>query len=167
MPSIDKQASSVRIALLCLGLVTVLVPYGSFVVGVGGHDYEGYRISTALYAVIWALYPADFWFHSIEDYMDTVLIQGPIFGLFNIIFAFQVARFVQGSSSKNVTYIIGVLTLLMPLINLIMYVPWLLNARSIVYVGPLPIQLILGLLIMRRYAVPLPTTPWDEDNDAG
>jgi hypothetical protein len=89
------------------------------------------------------------------------LSMGVPLGFFNILFAFQVIRYTREEAGRMSTLIAGCLTLVFPFLSLAMTLPYMIMNSYFVYIGPIPIQLIIGLLLMKMARRPEPTTPWD------
>ena len=140
-----------------MALATVVPPFTTFLYGVGGHNN---RVSVALYALFWAIYPPESGISGLQMVNYNSLTAGFSLGFFNILFALQVICYIRGDASRRNTLIAGALTLVLPIISLIVSLPIMLSSGYFVYIGPIPIQLITGLLLM-RYAGPKEVTvPW-------
>ena len=139
-------------------LVTVIPPYTTFLLGFGGHDH---RVSTAVYALLWAIDPPGAF--GLQVLNGPALSMGIPLGFFNILFALQVVRYTREEVGKTSTLAAAVLTLLLPLTSLIVTLPYLITYPQFVYIGPIPIQLITGLVLMRVARKPEPTQPWDDE----
>lgn len=96
-----------------------------------------------------------------------------IYSVFNVVFAIQVVRFCRNQTSKRLAILVGVLTIVFPLIfnpygaylGIQDMIDFTMRSGLLLYIGPLPIQLIIGLVIM-RYAGPWKLTkPWQEEED--
>ena len=90
-----------------------------------------------------------------------VLMWVPLFGIFNILFSVQVVRYVKGKASYRLSIILGLLTLAMPLYQTAIYLPYVLAYSYFPYTGPVPIQLIIGLLMMKKFGPKPLDAPWD------
>ncbi len=146
-----------KYASIIMLLVTVLPPYMTFLYGFGGHDRH---VSIVMYALFWAIYPPESsigGFH-VLDYFS--LTSGLSLGFFNIIFAFQVIRYIRGEASRKSTLVAGALSLVLPIISLIAAWPAMLSSGVFVYIGPIPIQLAIGLLLMHLAGPKEITSPW-------
>ena len=94
--------------------------------------------------------------------LDPLVLQWvPIFGMFNIFFAVQVVRHTQEKVSFRQVLIIGLLTLAFPLYQTIIYGSQILRYESYFYAGPIPIQLIIGLIIAKKYGPKPLEAPWE------
>lgn len=146
-----------KYASIIMVLATVVPPYTTFLYGFSGHDGH---VSIAMYALFWAIYPpvSSIGGLHVLDYYS--LTAGLSLGFFNIIFAFQVIRFIRGKASKKSTLVAGALTLVLPIISLIAALPNMLSSGAFVYIGPIPIQLATGLLLMHFAGPKEITSPW-------
>jgi len=97
------------------------------------------------------------------------ILSSTIMSIVNIIFAIQVIRFCKKQTSKRITIAIGILTLIFPFL---IFIPWWSYQNAIqfwersgliIYYGPIPILLIIGLIIMRYVGPWKVTKPWEED----
>ncbi len=162
-----------QVALIML-FVTLFIPTNNLM---GSLDFMANRfvIIVRVTALIWTI-DVSYWIInsqvgiSLADFSilnPYSMFAAVIYSVFNIIFAVQVVRFCRGQTSKRLTIFIGILTLLFPLVFFTFWIyPEILTfiERSglLLYIGPLPIQLIIGLIIM-RYAGPWKVTkPWEE-----
>jgi len=150
-----KQASIIMI------LVTIIPPYTTFLLGFSGHEF---RISIAVYALLWAIDPPGAMGFQILNYW--ALSMGLSLGFFNILFAFQVVRYTREEAGRMSTLLAGCLTLVLPFMSLAVTLPYMIMNSYYVYIGPIPIQLITGLLLMKVARKPEPTKPWEEDKNS-
>ncbi|RDE12100.1 MAG: hypothetical protein C4K48_10470 [Candidatus Thorarchaeota archaeon] len=144
-------------ASVVIALATVVPPYTTFLYGFGGHDGH---VSIATYALLWAIYPPESSMSGLQVLTYYALSTGLSLGFFNIIFAFQVIRFTRGATSKRNTLLVGALTLVLPITSLIVAFPTMISSGAFVYIGPIPIQLITGLLLMHLAGPKEPVSPW-------
>jgi len=156
MSSVVERLSWKHASIL-MALATAVPPYTTFLWGFGGHDN---RVSIAVYALIWALYPPESSIGGLQVLNSYSLPIGISLGFFNIIFAFQVIRFLRGATSKRNTLWTGALTLVIPMISLIVAWPAMASSGFFAYIGPIPIQLATGILLMYLAGPKEPTSPW-------
>ncbi|MFW9919648.1 MAG: hypothetical protein ACFFED_08615 [Candidatus Thorarchaeota archaeon] len=171
------ERMTIREITVAMLVVTLIIP--AAIIPGGGH-YSGNEIvrGAAIVALLW-ICRLSYW---MIDSSTGILIEGmdivnPIFmlsafiiSIFNILFAIQVVRFCQSKSSKGIAFVLGILSLIFPVV---FNPPWayeyvldFLRAGLPIYYGPIPIQLIIGLLIM-RYAGPWKVTePWNEEKES-
>jgi len=159
-------------------LITLFVPFAVFYYVLAGNMASiGGNI---IYALLWAYIPPSAnWdlagtsifgifllidpssvFYGLHILNPLVLLWAPVNGFFNILFAVQVIRYIQDKTSMKKTIIAGVLTLVIPLYQTFLYLPYLL-AIGLYFIGPIPIQLVVGLLIARKYGPKPADAPWE------
>lgn len=158
----DKEGRlALKYAQMVMFLATVILPYGSFTSSYSVNQGNA-SVDVTIRALLWAFYSysADSslgGLHMLDNYS---LTPGLLLGSFNIIFAFQVIRYTRGDSGKRNTLAFGVLTLIPPILFLITVVPFMLTWGIFAYIGPIPIQLITGLLLMHFAGPKEITKPW-------
>ena len=146
-------------AAIIMVLVTLIPPYTTFLLGFGEH-----RVSVAIYALLWAINPPGAMGFQILNYWS--LSMGIPLGVLNILFAIQVVRYTKEEAGKMSTLLTGCLTLFLPLTSLLVTLPFMIMNSYFVYIGPIPIQLLTGLFLMKAARKPEPTQPWEEDNES-
>jgi hypothetical protein len=129
-----------------------------YTIGPANLDFDG----TSIFG-IYIPVDANSIFYGIHILNPLVLIWVPFFGLFNILFAIQVVRHTKGKASLKSTIVVGLLTLAMPLYQTTIYLPIVLRYSYFSYTGPIPIQLILGLCIIKKYSPKPIESPWEEE----
>ena len=144
-----KQAS------IIMTLVTVIPPYTTFLLGFG--EFEVYA---AVYALLWAINPPGAF--GLQILNSEALSMGLPLGVFNILFAIQVVKYAKEEAGKMSTLLAGCLTLILPLTSLLITLPFMIMNSYFVYIGPIPIQLITGLFLMKAARTPEPSQPWEE-----
>ncbi|MGY5858907.1 MAG: hypothetical protein RTU63_06025 [Candidatus Thorarchaeota archaeon] len=144
-----------KYAELIMVLATLVPPFMTIFYGLDGRG-----IYVAVTALFWAIFPPVAPASGFQI-LDGHWIQGSLpLGFFNIVFAFQVIRYIRGKSGKRKTLAVGVMTLVVPLIAFFFYLRYMIINGFFVYIGPIPIQLVIGLILMRSLAPEEPTTPW-------
>jgi hypothetical protein len=145
----------------------------------GGHHFgEEWIVDVSIIAVLWVYLPS-YWDMNTGAFgimggglhilNPSATVLSLMFTIFNLIFAYQVIRFCKGETSKRSAIIPGVLSLVLPLLmawqGYSMYViEFMLGTGSFVYIGPIPIQLIVGLILMRLFGPWEIETPWEEED---
>jgi len=140
-------------AAIIMLLVTFIPPYTTFLLGFSEH-----RVSVAVYALLWAINPPGAMGIQILNYW--AFSMGIPLGVFNILFAIQVVRYSREETGKMSTLLAGCLTLFLPLTSLLVTLPFMVMNSYFVYIGPIPIQLITGLFLLKAARKPEPTQPW-------
>ena len=167
---------STRDITLIMILVTLVIPH---VILPGGahHSGLGRFLDIKMYSLLWSIV-ASFWMINADSStggsITEVAVINPnsaisvsIYCLFNILFAIQVIRFCRNETSKRFALTPGIISIVFPIYFFLQFYIYLFDfiehSGILLYIGPIPIQLIIGLLIM-RYAGPWSVTkPWDED----
>ncbi len=122
-------------------LVTLIPPFTTFLLGIGEHE-----ANIAVYSLLWTI--------DLSGIFGVPVLNGPALsniplGSFNILFAFQVVQYTREEVGKTSTLLFGILTLVIPLLLFVVALPHMITYSQFVYIGPIPIQLITGLLMMR------------------
>ncbi len=162
-----------QVALIML-FVTLFIPTNNLA-GSGHMQANEFVIGVRVVALVWTL-ELSYWIInsqvgiSIADFSilnPYSMLAAVVYSVFNIVFAVQVVRFCRNQTSKRLTIFVGMLTLLFPLVfspywyyqEILAFIE---RSGLLLYIGPLPVQLIIGLIIM-RYAGPWKLTkPWEE-----
>ena len=176
----EKKAPLLPISVLFVWiLITLFVPFAVFYYVLAGNMSSiGGNI---IYALLWAWIPPSanldlagtsifgiflpvdpssvfYGFHILNP---LVLLWAPVNGFFNILFAVQVIRYIQNKTSMKKTIVAGLLTFAIPLYQIFLFAPHLMLIGDPVYIGPIPIQLIVGILIARKYSPKPVDVPWE------
>lgn len=77
--------------------------------------------------------------------------------LLNILYAHRLVRYYQGRSSRDSVHLLGLLSIILPT-AIILYVSGMFGSFVILY--PIPLQFIIGLVIMHRIEGPEVISPW-------
>ena len=77
--------------------------------------------------------------------------------LFNILYVHQLVRYYQGRSSRDSVHLIGLLSIILPT-AIILFVSGMFGRFAILY--PIPLQFLIGLVIMHRLEGPEVISPW-------
>ena len=145
-----------NLTIVIMGVATLLAPFGVYFFS-GGDP-----ISVSIHAILWGIMPEGTGIGGVSFLNYIVVGRGLFYGVFNIWFGIEVVRHFSDSTRRRAATIAGVLSLLYPVIWAIIALPWLI-AGSLVYLGPIPIQLIVGLIVMRYTGQPEIISAWDDD----
>lgn len=153
-----RDTESLRIIAI-MATVTLLVPYAILFWFLMGTEAVG---GVGIYAILWAIFP----YHAHDNIVlwildSRVIFGGAIFGIFNILFGAEVVRYCKGTTARKWLILSGILTLVIPLYQAIIFFPYLARTGHAQYIGPIPIQLVVGLFIAKRYAPKTSDTPWE------
>ncbi len=77
--------------------------------------------------------------------------------LFNILYTRQLVRYYQAKSSRDSVHLIGLLSILLPT-AIVLYISGMFG--GFVFLYPIPIQFVVGLIILHRIEGPEVISPW-------
>ena len=77
--------------------------------------------------------------------------------LLNILYAHRLVRYYQARSSRDSVYLIGLLSIMLPTV-IILYIFGMFGSFVILY--PIPMQFLIGLIILHRIEGPEAISPW-------
>lgn len=139
-------------------VLTLIVPFGVF--------WQGARsgnVHTAIYSMIWVLRLVQGEFYSFHAFDLAYSFTAVTNGVFSILFAIQVVRCFKGDASRRIAYILGVLTMLIPVgLGIPLMFRALEQYEILLYMGPVPIQLIIGIQLLRKTEPVMVDAPWKE-----
>jgi len=172
-----KRNSLPKSVLIVWILVTLFAPFAVFFYIITG---VGSVMDGTIYSLLWAVISRNDYsfrgmsflglyipvdssnvFYGLHILNPMILLMVPVYGFFNILFAVQVVRYAQAKTSMSKTALVGLLTLAIPLYEIFIFVPYMLSNGYLHFTGPIPIQLIVGLLIAKKYSPKPPETPWE------
>ncbi|MGD2072358.1 MAG: hypothetical protein PVG65_02590 [Candidatus Thorarchaeota archaeon] len=139
-------------------IVTVLCPITISGMGWGGDSEGNHWVDLAIVAVLWTFFPVSGNWNpmgfGVQGYgfffLNPIVIYNtfPIWFL-SIMFAIQVVRYRTGNALKRKTLQLGILSIIPPsILGFIGYIG-IVQAGLLIYSGPIPIQLIVGYVLMR------------------
>lgn len=125
---------------LIMIVVTVFSPLG-FIPEVTGM-FGSYYLIGGIYGLFWIL---------LNPFVYLPLC------LLNILYAHRLVRYYQAKSSRDSVHLIGLLSVLLPTV-IILYVSGMFGNFVILY--PIPLQFLIGLIILHRIEGPEAISPW-------
>jgi hypothetical protein len=131
-------------------LVTVLVPHGFIPEWVG---LPWGVLWSMIYSVFYAIKGHSIVFLSIEEIFSLIP-----FILLNLFYAYWIVRYYQGKRSGFAVVAIGLLSLFLPLFLANLF--FLLGLASFRLIIPIPIQFMVGLIVLWRIEGPEVISPW-------
>ena len=144
-----------------MAVMTLAVPFGIFWQGSSGGSVE-----TAIYSLIWVIRLHDgqfFAFHIFDIFYTFTAVST---GFVSIFFAVQIVRCFKSDASRRMAYILGVLTLYLPTgFGVSMMLTALERYGVLLYMGPIPVQLVIGILLLRKTKHVVVTNPWMEKKE--
>ncbi|MFW9843182.1 MAG: hypothetical protein ACFFEV_01270 [Candidatus Thorarchaeota archaeon] len=143
-------------ARLIMVITTLVAPFGVYFFSLSNSS-----ISVSIHAILWGLMPEESG-PSGSFIFDLYIIigRGLFYGLFNIWFGFEVIRYFNNYTRRRAVIISGILSIVYPFVLTVVAWPWIIQSESFVYLGPIPIQLIIGFLLMYFLHPEEPTDPW-------
>ncbi|MGD9395069.1 MAG: hypothetical protein PVJ05_01440 [Candidatus Thorarchaeota archaeon] len=126
---------------LIMIIVTVFSPFG-FIPGFERGVFGVFYMLPGMYGLFWIL---------VNPFVYLPLC------LLNILYAHRLVRYYQAKSSRDSVYLMGLLSVLLPT-AIILYISGMFGSFIIIY--PLPLQFIIGLIILHRIEGPEVISPW-------
>ncbi|TFH05474.1 MAG: hypothetical protein E4H14_12670 [Candidatus Thorarchaeota archaeon] len=133
-------------------ITTLLAPSGVYF-----FSLQNENITVSVHAILWSIMPEHSGLSEI-----VIIVMRLSYGIFNIWFGIAVIRTFEDYTRKRTAIIAGVFSMAYPLVLAIISWPWIIQSESLVYMGPIPIQLIIGLLIMKYFGEPEIHEPWSD-----
>jgi hypothetical protein len=138
-------------------IATLFAPYGVYF-----ESLSDSIISVSIHAILWGTLPEYNVSGSIIYDSYIIIGRGIFYGIFNIWFGFEVIRYFKDYTRKRAAIVAGVLSIVYPLAWAIISWPWIIFSGTFVYIGPIPIQLVIGLLLMKYFGEPKIHEPWSD-----
>ncbi|TFG11907.1 hypothetical protein EU537_10990 [Candidatus Thorarchaeota archaeon] len=176
MTSIEHGLSHLtsRQVAIIMVIITLLIPYNAQFQG-GQRSGDEWVVDVTIMAILWVLFPSH-WGPNTGAFgsrggglqlLDPVIIINTLpLWIMNMLFAIQVIRFRQGDASKKSAIACAILTLVFPLLSALTgwsyVIEYISFTGNFVYIGPIPVQLIAGLVLVRFSENWHVTTPWKE-----
>ncbi|MFW9808060.1 MAG: hypothetical protein ACFFE6_01660 [Candidatus Thorarchaeota archaeon] len=153
--------STVRIELVrwIMCFTTLLAPFGVYF-----YSLKDSTITVSIHSILWGIMPEEV-VSSGSLFLDAYIIlgRGFFYGIFNIWFGIEVIRFSTDYTRKRMALISACLSMLFPFALALLSWPWLIYSSVPVYLGPIPIQLVIGLMLMKFYGSSELHEPWSEN----
>lgn len=141
-----------------MGITTLLAPFGVYAFSV-----RNSILTVSLHAILWGIMPEDFVYNgSILFDMYIIIGRGVFYGIFNIWFGIEVIRYFNDYTRRRMAILSGILSLIYPFAMVIISWPWLHTSTTFEYLGPIPIQFVVGLLLMKYFGEPKLREPWSD-----
>ena len=150
------------IANIIMIVTTLLAPSGVYFWSVQGIREEVRYIKVSIHAIVWGIMPegaSGAGFTILDSY---VTIRGVFFGIFNILFCVEVIRFSRDYTRRKAALVSCAFSFLQPILWAIIALSFFFEYATFAYVGPIPIQQVIGLAIMKLSGAPEPKSPWSE-----
>ena len=147
--------------VLLIGIVTVRIPYGTFFHGAFRSGEGLPEVTISILALFWAVLLPEVWGYSGLQVLNPniVLLTLPL-GSLSIVYAFAVMNYCKNPQSRKLVLFAAVLSVLLPTLQTIFTYEVVLGTGLLLYIGPLPIQLIVGLFLVYFCKPRIEETPW-------
>ena len=122
-------------------IVTAFAPFG-FIPGLERGVFGVFYVLPGMYGLFWIL---------VNPFVYLPMC------LLNILFAHRLVRYYQAKSSRDSVHLIGLLSVLLPTV-IILYISGMFGSFVILY--PIPLQFLIGLVIMHKIEGPEVISPW-------
>lgn len=151
-------------------LMTLVTLFAPIAVGssIGWVDERVASVDQFIVAPVWSLGKDPISYTSGLFMFDPLHIIGylPV-TFFGMVFGVLVIRYCQDKCSRRWVHFGAIASMAFPLFILAMKIPTYIAWHVLAYDGPVPIQLIVGLLLVRSHRVPGSDSPWlDEEKEA-
>ncbi|TFG99104.1 hypothetical protein E4H12_03865 [Candidatus Thorarchaeota archaeon] len=164
-PDLELYGTSPGVIAFFMILISLIapigiIPFNAWVVLGGGIGYSNLMI----YSLIWSYSP--------DLYIPFALM--PIFTLSNIwltipltilnlAYIRQIIHHYRGKCTRYSAIWIGILSITIPTLIVLATTGILFPSGPLIFIGPIPIQFIVGLIFMFKYPGPEMTSPWRGD----
>jgi vacuolar-type H+-ATPase subunit I/STV1 len=153
-----------RAAVAVVSASALMAPWGVVVYSIVGSGIDHtYVVRVSILALLWAIVPFGVGDPQLLILDPLWMLMSALFGVFNILFAIWFARYYRQTASTRSTVFLGSLTLLVP--SILAAVAWVGLPPDVapgVYMGPVPVQLALGLLLMYLVKRDRMSEPWGD-----
>jgi len=141
-----------------MAITTLFAPFGVYAFSV-----RNSILTVSMHAVLWGIMPGESG-NTGSTLFDMYIIigRGLFYGIFNIWFGIEVIRYFNDYTRRRMAIQSGIISLLYPFAMVIISWPWLQHSTTFEYLGPIPIQFIVGLLLMKYFGEQKPLEPWSD-----
>ena len=155
IPEEKRNSKMIAVIMLLLGL------FAPIMIQIFGYGWTTPQVS--IQSLFWMYYPE--LYYPSSYYGFTILPPIALFSMFPLILlrmvpVSQIYRYYNGKTTRKRAMIASFVG---DGLFLIMTIPYLFLSFMGVFMAPLPFQLIFGLLVLWRYPIPEPTTPWKSE----
>ena len=152
---IGNQNVAIGVGLLVL-LIAVLSPF-FFVGGIGSRG----QLSIIMITLLWSwsidpVGPMEFYIHD-----ASTIVQYLPFVSFRVPFAYLMMRYYKGKTTGDRLIMAGLLGEVPPCLVSIVSFSWYTDAFLGHFVGPMPLHLLTGLILVKLKPPPTISSPWD------
>ncbi|MFW9958963.1 MAG: hypothetical protein ACFFCT_12905 [Candidatus Odinarchaeota archaeon] len=148
-----------RVIAIIMIVITIAFPLGVMPSSVITGDWDPDSRSWIVYSLVWAF---DTQFQYLPFGAITYLILYltlPLIAL-NILYIRQMVRYYYGEVSRYSAVMVGAISIILPTLLALGTSGFFLPQGEYMYVGPIPIQFIAGLILLYKVPGPDPISPW-------
>lgn len=141
-------------------LTTLFAPFGVYFFSLS-HS----TIIVSVHSLLWGIMPGEsrgIGYLLVESYL--IVGRGLFYGIFNIWFGIEVIRHFKDYNRRRMVLISGAISMIYPIFLAILSWRWLIYSATFVYLGPIPIQLVVGLSLSKLYGERKPLELWKSDS---
>lgn len=163
----ETYLTPMRLAII-LTVMILFIPNG---IQYNGYSYsagEGYTPYISIFTLTWAYWTPDIWMNNIHGGFHVLELQVMLLAFFyvgfDILYASFIILYIQGKASKKMVLGSAILTLFFPSISLLIAFPLMISMIQYgtpIYIGPILILLVSGLLVVRIKSK-REVTPWSD-----
>ena len=159
-PESDRELIGVSPAVIAIimGIITLIVPLGIVPTEYGMTEHGLSFIEPIIYGLIWAYVP--YWYNP-YSFLNIFFTWLTIpMSVLNLLYLRQIVRYYKGKTSRYNAVCVGVLSITIPTIISLGTTGIFTQFGIFNFVGPIPIQFIVGLIILYRIPGPRLLTPF-------
>jgi hypothetical protein len=139
-----------------MAITTLFAPFGVYFFSV-----RNSILTVSMHAVLWGIMPNPSGDTGLVQFGTYIIVgRGLFYGIFNIWFGIEVIRYFNDYTRRRMAIRSGILSLVYSFVMAITSLPWLLHSTTLEYLGPIPIQFIVGLLLMKYFGEQQPLESW-------
>lgn len=161
----DLELYGVRPGVIAFFMVLIslivpigVIPFNAWVIFSGPGMVSDFMI----YSLIWSYSPGFYLpFSFIPLFMLFNIWMVLPLTLFNIAYIYQIIRYYRGYCTRYSAIWVGLLSITVPTVFVLAITGFI--GRSFVFLGPIPLQFIAGLIFLRKFPGPEMTSPWRHD----
>lgn len=141
-----------------MGIITFIVPFGIIPTSVTITSTWLVFEQPIIYGLLWVYAPFSIFHFSVCDfYLTWITIP---FSVLNLLYFRQVVRYYQGKGSRYSAIWMGAFSITLPTIFSLATTGVFNTSFSLGFIGPIPIQFVIGLIILYRFPGPVSRSPF-------
>jgi hypothetical protein len=150
---------SPRVIGLLMIIITIVVPLGIIPSRLMQWTFTTGSDSWIVYSLLWA-FDTQFFYMPFNIMTYTILYLTLPLVIFNILYIRQIVRYYYGKTTRDAAIMVGIISLLLPALIGLSTSGYYFPSGEYLYVGPVPIQFIAGLIILYKLEGPEVISPW-------